>query len=451
MKTKPSASQAAVAATRQYLIKPSAGVAAAALAVLLTVAIGNAAATACAAQPHVLENDALRLAIHDDGRVTVLDKRAGIAWEQVLPVEETGWPKGGPVVGGPTPVTPFDRKRLVEVESVTSVDGNITIHASWQVPLQIRWSLSGATAVEVAIDTPDLGKELTGDSAYWGPVLAYPPPFVASENADFAVVCEDEGVLYATAETDPEFDHVRFLNKPIGRGTSMPWWGVMGREFGAGVMTVVDTPFYALQRTLFFDTPEGRRALPTVLWLRGREGGFETPRRLRFCFEQAGGYLAMAKRFRSELVDTGRFVTLDQKAAVVPALRNLKGAMDLWVFSPGKPLTAEQVAQIHGLGFEKLLLQAFSSTQPTPESAFTPDAVRKAHEVGYLIGQYHLYSWVYERQYQKDPTIKDMCIRARDGFQPTPAGMWGGAPLLLPGGAGRHSRGDRACREGLRI
>jgi hypothetical protein len=198
------------------------------------------------------------------------------------------------------------------------------------------------------------------------------------------------------------------------------------------MMTLVDTPFYAIEKMVFCDTPDGRRSLPAVQWEKGKYSAFE-PRTVRFHLFAKGGYVAMAKRFRSEQIAEGNFRTLSEKARDVPRVKKLKGAMDMWIFPPErKPLTAADVERIHGLGFDRLLLQVFARDQALPDSAFTPAAVEKAHEYGYLIGQYHNYSWVYERRYKRDPELKAVCIRGPNGYKPS-GSLWGTNLKYCPG------------------
>ncbi len=387
-----------------------------------------AGGVASAAQ--TLESAALHVSIASSGDVTIRDKRTGVVWRQVPPSEEAGWPKGGPIVGGPMPVRRFDPDRLPQITSVEVAGRSIRLRAKWRIPLEIRWSLTGPDEVQVDIDSLD--KTTPWEGPWEGPMLAYPPPCYASGHADFAVVCEDEGALYPTAETDPEADHIRFLQKRLDINVSMPWWGVVGSDFETGMMTLVDTSFAAASKMVLCDTPDGKRALPTVLWLRSR-GSFGYPRRLLLHFPAAGGYVAMAKRFRRRLVETGEFSTLAEKAKRVPAVAKLRGALDLWVFKPKEPLEVADIERIHDCGFGRLLLQVFSSCQPKPEEAFTPAALRKAHEYGYLTGQYHLYSWVYEPRYRNDPELRKQCIRGPGGYEPRHSAMWGDHLLYCPG------------------
>ena len=271
--------------------------------------------TAASTWAHTLENEFLRLEVGDDGKVTIHDKRIGVTWLQAIPDS-----KG-----------PSDPENTPVVTSVEPSPSEITVHLKWQIPLLCRWSLSGPDNVCASLESRDEDATVPGDR--WK--AAYPPPFYASGAADFAVVCEDEGALYSTAETDRKLDRFRYGSGPMGRARSMPWAGVTDGKFSTGMMMLVDTPFYAVQEMVVCDTPDGRRALPGIQWHKDRHKTF-TPRSLRFHLFPEGGYVAMAKRFRSELIADGKFRTLAEKAREVPRVEKLKSAMDMWIFPPGE-------------------------------------------------------------------------------------------------------------------
>ena len=397
---------------------------------LLTAATLVLLVTACA-HGHQLETDLLLLRVDDQGRVTIHDKRTGVTWQPATPVSE------GPswswiAMGRPLAVKAFGPEKIPEVTAVEASAEEITVSLKWKIPLVCRWSLSAVDTVQARLESQEKTASVPSNGGW---MVLYPPPFYATTAADYAVVCEDEGVLYRTDEIDPQADPHRYASGSVGRSRSMPWSGLLDPDLSSGMMTLVDTPFYAIEKMIFCDTPDGRRSLPAVQWEKGKHPEFE-PRTVRFHLFANGGYVAMAKRFRSELIAEGKFRTLAEKARDVPNVRKLKGAMDMWIFPPKrKPLTAEDVERIHGLGFDRLLLQVCVGNQPLPNAAFTSSAVEKAHEYGYLIGQYHLYSWVYEWQYKQDPTAKAACLLGPNGYQISES-LWGAnlkccpAPLI---------------------
>jgi len=100
---------------------------------------------------------------------------------------------------------------------------------------------------------------------------------------------------------------------------SMSWWGFQkGRS---AMMVIVETPNDAAYQ---FDHPAGG---PTVIGPRWRAtlGRFGYTRTARMCFVAEGDYVALAKRYRRYAMDTGLFVSLREKIARTPAVKDLIG------------------------------------------------------------------------------------------------------------------------------
>lgn len=100
---------------------------------------------------------------------------------------------------------------------------------------------------------------------------------------------------------------------------SMSWWGQQRGK--SAVMTIVETPDDAAYQ---FDHPAGG---PTVIGPRWRAqlGRFGYPRSLRMCFFANGNYVDMAKRYRRHVIDAGQFVSLSEKVARQPTVKELIG------------------------------------------------------------------------------------------------------------------------------
>ena len=184
-----------------------------------------------------LENATLCLEVDQAGRVTVRDKRSNLVWRQADLKFVGGWPKGGPITGGPMPKVSPPKDECPRIVRVVEAQDDVRVFAEWKVPLVFRWSLAGGNAVRLTVDRPCRDEEIKGGDKYWGPRLIYPTSFFAQGASPYTVMPDDEGVLYSTSETDAEADHVRFVTKPVCNGLSMPWWGVT--DLRRGVMTEV--------------------------------------------------------------------------------------------------------------------------------------------------------------------------------------------------------------------
>jgi hypothetical protein len=100
---------------------------------------------------------------------------------------------------------------------------------------------------------------------------------------------------------------------------SMSWWGFQkGRS---AMMVIVETPNDAAYQ---FHHPAGG---PTVIGPRWRAtlGRFGYPRTARMCFVTDGNYVDLAKRYRRYAMDTGLFVSLKEKIARTPSVKELIG------------------------------------------------------------------------------------------------------------------------------
>jgi hypothetical protein len=100
---------------------------------------------------------------------------------------------------------------------------------------------------------------------------------------------------------------------------SMSWWGFVRGP--AAMMVIVETPDDAAYH---FHHPAGG---PTVMGPRWRDmlGRFSYPRAARMCFFEKGNYVTLAKRYRRHVMDTGQFVSLKEKIAREPLVRELIG------------------------------------------------------------------------------------------------------------------------------
>ena len=99
----------------------------------------------------------------------------------------------------------------------------------------------------------------------------------------------------------------------------MSWWGFQKGK--SAMMVIVETPDDAAYQ---FEHPAGG---PTVIGPRWREslGQLRYPRSCRMCFFEEGNYVDLAKRYRRYAMDTGLFVSLKEKIARPPIVKELIG------------------------------------------------------------------------------------------------------------------------------
>lgn len=379
------------------------------------------AATAQASESVKLESGQLALSVDSHGQIQILDKTTGTLWRE-------GQPLVAPV--GTASATRARASALPTITAVRKETDQILITAQWQVPLSIRWSIAGADEVACEISSTESEAKWGAGSSPDGPMLLYPPPFYSAP-ARYTVMPEDEGVLYGTDEVLPSIDGQRWGFKHVARKMSMPWWGVT--DFERGLMTLLATPFHANQKLLVCETPDGPRALPTVHWIDDR-GRFGAPRKLTLRIVREGGYVSMAKRYREELKELGLFKTFAEKARDLPAISQLKGAMDMWVFTlDGKALDQEGIRRIKDMGYDKLLLQVFHGHKGDPYRGLAKEAIQQARGYGWLIGYYHLYTWLMpSARGAFSPEQLRLGVKTPDGFYQTKVGPWPSHGIWCP-------------------
>jgi uncharacterized protein DUF5696 len=100
----------------------------------------------------------------------------------------------------------------------------------------------------------------------------------------------------------------------------MPWWGHLKGEAAAFVL--LETPDDA---GCNFEHPAGGPTIIEPLWVHSL-GSLKYPRKVRMCFLEKAGYVELAKRYRKYAIETGHFVSLKEKIARTPLLKNLIGS-----------------------------------------------------------------------------------------------------------------------------
>ncbi len=120
-----------------------------------------------------------------------------------------------------------------------------------------------------------------------------------------------EGKIAAT-------DH-SLLQSNVIESWSMSWWGF--QKGTSALMIIIETPDDAAYQ---FNHPAGG---PTVIgprWL-AQLGRLGYPRSGRMVFLSSANYVDMAKRYRRYVMETGRFVSLNEKIARTPSVKDLIG------------------------------------------------------------------------------------------------------------------------------
>ena len=158
------------------------------------------------------------------------------------------------------------------------------------------------------------------------------PTAMDARDVDFTVLSNGRGVLLPRAWAKP-YHPIKAANLDGSLKTSdlsevqshviecwsMSWWGFQKGK--AAMMVIVETPDDAAYQ---FEHPAGG---PTVIGPRWREslGQLRYPRSCRMCFLDQGNYVDLAKRYRRYVIDSGLFVSLKEKIARQPSVKELIG------------------------------------------------------------------------------------------------------------------------------
>jgi hypothetical protein len=158
------------------------------------------------------------------------------------------------------------------------------------------------------------------------------PAALDARNVDYTLLSNGRGTLlprtwpkeyYPIRSITPEgkiaaTDH-SLLQSNVIESWSMSWWGF--QKARSAMMIIVETPDDASYQ---FSHPAGG---PTVIgprWL-AQLGRLGYPRSGRMIFFADGNYVDMARRYRRYVMETGRFVSLNEKISRTPVVRNLIG------------------------------------------------------------------------------------------------------------------------------
>ena len=151
------------------------------------------------------------------------------------------------------------------------------------------------------------------------------PTAVDGRDVDATLLSNDDGMLLPRDWPKP-FHVIRrakqdtsIVQSHLIESWSMSWWGF--QKGAAAMIVIVETPDDAAYT---FAHPAGGPTSIGPLW-RPSLGRFNSLRSLRMAFLPKGNYVDLAKRYRRHVQDTGHFVSLDEKIARQPLVKNLIG------------------------------------------------------------------------------------------------------------------------------
>ena len=151
------------------------------------------------------------------------------------------------------------------------------------------------------------------------------PPAIDGREVDATLLSNDDGMLLPRDWPKPFHvirrakDDTSIIQSHLIESWSMSWWGF--QKGGAAMIVIVETPDDAAYT---FSHPAGGPTTMGPLW-RPSLGRFGYLRSLRMAFFAKGNYVDLAKRYRRHVMDTGHFVSLNDKIARQPLVKNIIG------------------------------------------------------------------------------------------------------------------------------
>jgi hypothetical protein len=151
------------------------------------------------------------------------------------------------------------------------------------------------------------------------------PPAVDGREVDATLLSNDDGMMLprdwpkAYHPIHRAKDDTSIIQSNLIESWSMSWWGF--QRGPAAMIVIVETPDDA---GYTFSHPPGGPTSIGPLW-RPQLGRFAYLRSLRMAFIAKGNYVDLCKRYRRHVQDSGQWVSLTEKIARTPVVKNLIG------------------------------------------------------------------------------------------------------------------------------
>lgn len=217
-------------------------------------------------------------------------------------------------------------------------------------------------------DTPEclLTLRADADGSMTSP-LAFPAPWQTAAG-DYLIMPVNEGISYPVDDaTLPSMRYHMFG----GHGLCMGFWGITNLK--SGIMAIVETPDDAVA-----DVPRLEKHLCIAPQWLPQKTAFGPARRMRFIVLEAGGYVAMCKRYRRYAQQIGRFKTLADKRVENPYVDRLVGAANVWNWDK-QP--AAMCRELQAAGIKRILWSHRAD----------PDQIAQMNSMGVLTSRYDIY------------------------------------------------------------
>jgi hypothetical protein len=361
-----------------------------------------------AAAEAVLRNPTIKVEFSaDHGGLVVTDLRTGRQWTQAW-LEKNPECRHEPIVmaGG------SERELMVACSLPGVRDDGRPAAAAARIRLQLHAS---RPELEATVEFT----EPTG----WRQA-AYPYVFARDGERVANLFPHCEGLLVPARKRDPDWFALPDGYLYGGVHAYCMCLGIVDEGTGEGMLTLLPDIEDTMLR--WRDVPlEGQTVVAPQLVCRASLGTFTRPWRMTFCFHDAGGYVAMARRYRRFFADMGMHKTLREKAAANPAVNDLAGATFFWACGR-RPDDAREIADLlASYGVDRCQLAMCNIPTRKDAPAYMQEmaaAIRHIRSLGYHVYRYDQYRDAFEPNAAKPGSHQinleawpDKLVRRADG------------------------------------
>ena len=221
---------------------------------------------------------------------------------------------------GEIKITPYETGYKTGVKIVLDGFRNTGSHATG-APVDVRLVLTlclEGTNEELVAEATAIERGAVVKELNW-------PKEMDGREVDYTVISSDDGTLLP--RDWPRFYHPihradgdhSVIQSHLIETWSMSWWGFLKGE--SAMIVIVETPDDAAYT---FSHPAGGPTAMGPSW-RAQLGRFNYTRRLRMRFLPRGNYIDLCKLYRRYVKDSGLYVSLREKIAQEPLVKNLIG------------------------------------------------------------------------------------------------------------------------------
>lgn len=306
-----------------------------------------------------------------NGLISVFDKRSNTHWNQ---------PGSFTINKQPTSNRFYNLQPLPDklgVKFTTSVGWSANDRFDILVTLSIP---DGSSDLAITADLPDRNSNLN---------IPFLDPFVL-DTPECVIAAADgsDGHLYPAdiAEFPGAAMGMRNLSWYPSDRLDMPWIGFYNQNTGAGYTMIIDTPFDGIVACKQYPVAGKKIWAPSMIWLQSM-GKFSYQRKLIYRFVPAGGYVALAKTYRSYAKSKGLIVPFTSKVKNNPNIKKLFGSPSVWGI-----LDLNTALEAKTLGVDKMLMQRLGDWLQKRPSAKDITAI---NSLGYLTSEYDNYVDIY--------------------------------------------------------